>query len=246
MVDFEKLELDQTAEGFWNHLEELRKRAIFSILVLAVLSVAAYFFSDQILAFLTRPISSVHQKVYYLSPYGAFLIKLQIAFWGGLFVASPLLLAQIWLFIAPGLYTLEKKFFLIFLFFSICLFLFGAWIAAFAVIPTTIGFFLSFSTPDLLPLISVSQYLGFYLWMTLAFGLTFEAPIFLVGLVRFGVVSLHTLKSLRRQMIVAIFIFSAVVTPSPDPFSQCLLAIPLWLLFEINILLAGITKRRRS
>ena len=244
MIDLEKLELNRADETLWLHLAELRKRAIFSLLVLTVLSIVSYFFSNQILEFLIRPISSISQKVYYGSPYGAFLVKLQISFWTGLFLTSPLLLAETLLFIKPGLYQREKKFFSLFLLVSISLFLFGVALAAFAVIPATINFFLGFSTPNLLPLISINQYLGFYVWSVMAFGLAFETPIFLVGLVWFGVIELQTLKSLRRQVIVGIFIFAAVITPSPDPFSQCLLAIPMWLLFEASLIISGFARRR--
>ncbi len=239
MPDLTNLKFDNS---FLNHLEELRKRIIFSIIFLAVLSIFSYFFSNQILSFLIRPVSSVAQKIYYLSPYDAFVVKLQVAFWSGIFLASPLLLTEAWLFIAPGLYVRERKFFFLFIIISIVLFFLGLSIAIFAVIPTTIQFFLSFSTPELLPLISVDQYLSFYVWMALAFGLAFEAPIFLVGLVRFGIVQLDYLKSMRRYVIVGIFVFSAIVTPSPDPFSQCLLAFPLWILFEISLFFSGFLK----
>ena len=244
MIDLEDLKAEP-AEGFWNHLEELRNRAIFSIAALTILSLVSYFFSNEILSFLIRPISSASHKVYFSSPSDAFVVKLQVSFWSGIFLASPLLLTETWLFIAPALYTKEKRFFLLFLLASIALFLFGSAIAVLLIIPTAIQFFLSFSTPDLLPLISVSHYLSFYVWMALAFGLSFEAPIFLVGLVRFGVIGLQQLVAARRYIILGIFIFSAVITPSPDPFSQCALAVPLWLLFEVSVIVARFFRPRR-
>ena len=113
MVDLEDIKIDQTNDAFLDHLEELRKRSIFSILVLVALSVISYIFSNEILSFLTRPLSLISQKVYFLSPYDAFVVKLQIAFWAGVFLASPLLLTELWLFIAPGLYKRERRFFLL-------------------------------------------------------------------------------------------------------------------------------------
>ena len=230
-------------EHFWAHLEELRSRLIFCIIAIGVFSVLSYFFSGEIISFLTRPLTALSQKLYFLSPYDAFLIKLQVSFWGGIFLTSPLLILQAWLFVVPGLYVKEKKMFIFALVPSIVLFLFGAAIAFFAVIPVTVRFFLGFSTPDLLPLISVQQYFSLVGWMMLAFGLAFDIPIFLVGLVKFGILQIRQLESLRRYIVIGIFIFSAIVTPSPDPFSQCLLAIPLWVLFELSIVFARMVER---
>ena len=236
---------EQTGDVFWAHLEELRKRLIFCILTVSVLAVACYFFSSEILSFLTRPLSSISQKAYFLSPYDAFVVKLQISFWTAVFLASPLLLTEVWLFIAPGLYEKEKRFFSIFLLTSIVLFLIGLSLGVFFVVPATLNFFLAFSTPELQPLISIDKYLSMVAWMALAFGLASETPIFLVGLVRFKVLSLDQLKSMRKYVIVGIFVFAAVVTPSPDPFSQCLLAIPLWLLFELSLIATRFLERSK-
>ena len=232
-----KPEIEEKDRTFWNHLEELRKRLIISVVSVFVTSFVCYFFSGRIISFLTAPLAALAQKAYFLSPYDAFLIKLQVSFWGGVFLSAPLLLTETWLFIAPGLYAKERKAFLFLLFSSVALFLLGLSLAFFAVIPVTLRFFLGFSTPELSPLISIEKYLGFVIWMGLAFGLAFETPLFLVGLVKFGILEIEQLQKMRRYIIVGIFIFSAVVTPSPDPLSQCLLAVPLWILFEASLVI---------
>ncbi len=241
-----KLEAGSKGQAFWDHLEEFRKRLIVSITAVFLASFVCYFFSGRILSFLVKPLTALAQKAYFLSPYDAFLIKLQVSFWSGLLVAAPLLLTETWLFVAPGLYAKEKKAFLFLLFSSLVLFLFGLAIAFFAVIPVTLRFFLGFSTAELSPLISIEQYLSFVVWMGLAFGLAFEMPLFLIGLVKFGILQIKKLEEMRRYIVVGIFIFSAVVTPSPDPLSQCLLAVPLWILFEVSLVIGRMVSDRQG
>ncbi len=230
---------------FWSHLEELRQRLIFCLVVVAFLSVGCYFFSDSLLLFLLLPLQKISQKAYFFSPYDAFVIKLQLTFWSALFLSVPLIFAEIWLFTAPGLYRKEKTIFLSVLFSSVLLFLIGVCISIFLVIPVTVQFFLSFASPPLTPLISVEKYLSFVVWMALSFGLAFVAPVFLVGLVKLGILNVKQLSRMRRYVVVGIFVFAAVITPSPDPFSQCILAIPLWLLFEASLVIASSMKRKK-
>lgn len=230
--------VEEEIETFWGHLEELRQRLFFSVGLLIATILFSYFFSDTIISFLIKPLTELSQKAYFLSPYDAFLVKLQVSFWGGFFLAAPLLLAEVWLFVVPGLYKKEKKAFLFLLISSVFLLLAGVSVALFAVVPTTMRFFLKFSTPELLPMISISEYLNFVVWMGVAFGLAFEMPLFLIGLVKLRIVTVSQLARIRPYAIILIFIFAALVTPSPDPLSQCLLAIPLWILFEASLLAA--------
>jgi len=155
----------------------------------------------------------------------------------------PLLLTELWLFIAPGLYTNEKSNFTTLLLASITLFVLGVVLAFFVVVPMALRFFLGFSTPELQPIISIQRYMNFVTWMALGFGLAFQGPVFLVGLVRFGIVTLEKITSLRGYMVLGSFIFAALMTP-PDPVSQCLLALPLWLLFEMSLVVAKFIKKR--
>ena len=238
MLRVRKSETVRKDNTFWDHLEELRERLIFSLIVVVLLSVACYLKSDQILNHLTKPLALLSQKTYFLSPYDAFVVKLQVSFWGAVLLSMPVFLTELWLFVAPGLYQREKAVFLNLIFASVFLFLLGLALAFFAVIPATVRFFLGFSTAELVPMISIGQYLNFAIGMALAFGLAFETPVLLIGFVKFGLLKADQLSAARAYTVVVIFVFAAIVTPSPDPFSQCALAIPLWILFEISLLIA--------
>lgn len=229
-------------QDLWIHLEELRRRILFCLGILFLLSVVCYFQSDSLLSFLLKPLESASQKAYFFSPYDAFLVKLKITFWSAFLLVIPLFLTEAWLFVAPGLYAKEKKIFLISLISSLALFLSGVWISIKIVIPTTIHFFLGFSSADLAPLISIEKYLGLVIWMSASFGLAFVTPVVLVGLVKLRVLSVKNLKSARRYVVVGIFILAAIITPTPDPLSQCLLAIPLIVLFEASIWIARLIR----
>lgn len=225
------------------HFEELRKRLIVCLVTFFVLSVVAYFFSHPLLDLLTWPLRLYSSEpLVFQKPYEAFLIHIKVAAFAGLVLASPLLLTQLWLFIAPGLYDKEKKVFLPVLFISIALFLVGIVFAFLWVIPWGLHLMLSFQTDSMKPMLSIGPYFSFLTGMLLAFGVLFDFPVILVGLVELGVVRTATLVQSRRSIIVVIFIAAAVLTPSPDPLSQLLLAFPLWALFEISIFIA----RRRE
>ncbi len=230
--------------AFTDHLEELRKRLLWSVGVFVLAALSCYTFSDLVLEFLIRPLHEVSQKVYFLSPFDAFLVRLQATFWSALFFVSPFFFTELWLFVAPGLYDREKRIFLTVLLSSVTLFLMGGAIAIFFVIPATVRFFLGFSTPSLEPLLSVERYLSFTAWMATGFGFMFQVPVALIGLVQLGVLRTEQIARFRRCLIAGIFIFSALITPSPDPFSQCLLALPLWLLFETSLLIAALLEKR--
>ncbi|PIQ85772.1 MAG: twin-arginine translocase subunit TatC [Candidatus Omnitrophica bacterium CG11_big_fil_rev_8_21_14_0_20_45_26] len=237
----------RASDFFADHLNELRKRIFLCLSVLIVLAVGCYFISDQIYFFLTQPIRGLSQKLYFLEPYGAFAVKLQITLLSALFFAAPLLLTEIWLFVAPGLYTKEKKAVSLLMAVSIFLFVAGCALAFFAVVPFAIRFFLGFSTPDLQPIISIQQYMEFVAWLSLGFGAAFQAPIFLIGLVWLGVVKTAQINMMRPYVIVGLFVFAALLTP-PDPLTQCLLAIPLWGLFEVSYWITKVigTRKKRS
>lgn len=237
-------EFHNQGASVWDHVDELRNRLLLTITFLILVSAGCYFFSDAILQFITSPLQKLSQKVYFTSPYDAFVIKLQVSFWSALFITSPLLFTEFWFFIAPGLYQKEKKVFLAILLPVIALFIAGSVLAIFFVVPAALSFFLSFSNSVMQPLLSVEKYFSFVVWMALSFGIAFQMPVLLVGLVWLGILKSDQLKLLRRYLIVIIFIFAAVVTPSPDPFSQCALAVPLWILFEISLLVSRSVERK--
>ena len=231
---------------FIPHLEELRRRLITCIIVFSAASVLAYFFSRPILEFLTHSLreSPYPAQLIFQRPYEAFMIHIKVAAFTGFLISSPVLLSQLWLFIAPGLYEKEKKIFLPIMSISIGLFWVGVLFAYFLIVPWTLQFLLGFQTETIKPLLSVGAYFSFLSGMLIAFGILFDFPVFMVGLVELGVVKTKTLAASRKIIIVLIFIAAAVLTPSPDPVSQVLLALPLVALFEISLFIAAAREKK--
>jgi len=229
------------------HLEEFRNRLIFSVIFFLIAFCACYFFAAEIYNFLLQPFSdfsSDHQnrRLIYTSPAEAFTTYLKLSFYSSLFFSFPVFASQFYFFLAPGLYKNEKKNILMILFSSSFLFLFGALLAYYLILPLAIEFFASFEikgSVTSLPIqleARISEYLNLVLNLLFGFGVAFQLPIFLLFLIRVGLLSVNDLKNKRRYWIVAIFIAAAVLTP-PDILSQISLAIPMILLFEFVILI---------
>lgn len=229
---------------FLAHALELRRRLAISFLAILAGFVVCYFFASDLYAFLVRPLASAMQgedrRLIYTGLTEAFVTYLRLALWGGCFLAFPVIAAQIWFFVAPGLYRAERRAFLPFLIATPLLFLLGASMAYELVFPAAWKFFLSFEMPAHaggLPIqmeARVSEYLSLSMTLIFAFGLSFELPVFLVLLARAGLVTAEKLAEFRRFAIVLIFAFAAIVTP-PDVFSQIALALPMMGLYEISI-----------
>lgn len=225
------------------HFEELRKRLIVSIAAFFLLSAASYFFSSLLLDFFTFPLRAyTHEPLVFQRPYEAFMVHIKISAFSGLLLASPIISAQLWSFVAPGLYEKEKRVFFPVLFVSVGLFLTGVAFAFFLVVPWGLKMMLSFQTENMRPMLAIEPYFSFLTGMLLAFGVLFNFPAVIVGLTELGVVKTAWLAETRKSIVVVIFIASAILTPSPDPLSQLFLALPLWALFEGALILA----RRRE
>ncbi len=226
------------------HLIELRRRLIYSLLAILGCSVVSYAFAPQIYEFLVRPLAeasgSAPHRLIYTGLSEAFLTYIKLALWTGCFVAFPVVAAQVWMFVAPGLYKNERKAFLPFLIATPVFFLLGAAMAYYVVFPLAWTFFLSFEAPaaaGALPIAleaRVSEYLSLSTTVIFAFGLAFELPVALVLLARAGVLSATKLSSFRRYAIVLIFAAAALLTP-PDAVSMLSLALPMVLLYELSI-----------
>ncbi len=239
--------MNQDAEiNIGSHLEDLRKNLIVSLVSVAVTTVVSLFFSDLLLNIISSPIQHNIRTLYFLSPYEAFMTKLKIALVSGIVLSSPIIFTQLWLFISPGLYPKEQKIVLPLVLISTFLFIGGVTFSYFLVIPFALNFFLNFQTPTLQPLISIDSYISFFLSLVLIFGVIFDTPVLLVGLISLGVLGTSFLAQQRRAVIVLVFILAAVLTPTVDVFTQCLLAIPLWMLFEISILIGRRIEKRRT
>lgn len=218
---------------FLEHLEELRRRLLVSLGTMGILSVGSYFVSGPLLDFLTLPLKALTgTELYFYSPYEAFLMRLKVSFLIGLLAASPVLFTELWLFLAPGLYRHEEKILLQLALTSALLFLLGAAFAFWVLIPLGLRFLLSFQTEFLKPLLGIGSYLSFLIGTILASGVLFVLPVVILGFVRLGILSVENLRKARRVVMVLIFILAAVLTPSPDPVTQLLFALPLLVLFE--------------
>ena len=227
--------------GFLEHLEELRRRLIRCIGSVLVLSIIGYFFAGYMIDFITEPVG----KVYFISPTEAFGVRIKIALFAGLIASIPIILYQIWQFIVPGLYEHEVQLVVPVVLFGTLFFVGGASFCFFVVLPVGVKFLVGFGTENLEPLISVGKYLSFALWMVLSFGVVFELPIVSFFLGKAGIITHRTLAKGRRYAIVGILLLAGAITPSPDVFSQLMLAGPLYLLYELSIILVRYTGRRK-
>ncbi len=232
-MDDEKLPL-------FTHLEELRRRILYCVIAIMCCSIPCYLLAGPILTFLSRSAG----ELVFISPHGAFIAHIKLAFFGGIFIAFPVLTWQIWSFIAIGLKRNERKYLSLYGVLSFLFFIIGAVFAYYLVLPIGMKFLLGFATDTLRPMVSVNKYISFVALLLFAFGLVFELPLIILFLTRIGVVTPETLEKNRKYAIVLTFVVAAVLTP-PDVLTQILLAVPSLLLFEMSIWLSKLTSRRR-
>jgi sec-independent protein translocase protein TatC len=241
---------DRGAEmPFLDHLEELRWRIIWSLLALFVGMVIGFVLVTQIdiIALLARPIAPFLQgaKLVYTHPGDPFGILIKVALAVGLVVASPVILYQAWAFVAPALYPHEKRLVFPAIVGAVALFVAGVALAYFIVLPLTLRFLLGLATGSLQSMISAADYFGFAISMSLAFGFAFELPIVIVLLSALGIVTPQFLVRYRRHAVVVVIVAAALLTPGSDITSLLALSVPLYLLYELSIVLAmGIHRRR--
>jgi sec-independent protein translocase protein TatC len=230
------------------HLGELRRRLIVSVIAFVVAAVVVYIFYPHILTFFERPYcESRHQggtcsDLYVTTPLQGFGIRLNITAYGGLVLASPVLLYQFWKFVTPGLKANEKKYAVPFVFATLTLFLFGAGVA-YITYQHALGFLAAVTGTGIKQLYTVQSYLSLILALMAIFGLTFEFPVVLVALMLAGVLSPNQLAHWRRPAIIVIVVVAAVVTPSSDPFSMLALAVPMLVFYEASIHIGRFLKR---
>jgi sec-independent protein translocase protein TatC len=232
-----------------SHLEELKARIIRVLIAIGIGFGICYLFKEWSFTVITKPLASAlpsHSSMIFTGLPEAFFIHMKIAFFASLFLTAPYTLFEIWRFVSPGLYKKEKRLVIPFLFFSTLLFSGGILFGYFIALPPAFRFFVSFSTDFLKPMISFREYLSLTLKFLLAFGLSFEMPIFIFFLAKIGVVNSKMLAKQRRFAILIIFIVAAVFTPSPDVISQILMAVPLLILYEVGIILAKFAKKEQS
>ena len=233
---------------FWDHLDELRTTLFHISITTVVAMVACYALSDSLRDLLLSPfvkaaatIGSGAGSLVLLRPTEGFVVQLKLALFAGLIVSSPLNFWHLWRFISPGLHENERRAALPFISVATLLFLTGV-LFGFQILAYTTGFFLQFATAEVSNQWSLSAYIGFVTQMLLAFGIIFELPLVIWILARMGLVTQHTLRQYRRHAIVVILVISAILTP-PDPVSQLVMAVPLWLLYELSVLVCVLVLR---
>jgi sec-independent protein translocase protein TatC len=232
-----------------DHLIELRSRLLWCLVALAVTFGIAYYFVEPIFGFLVQPLLAAGQdRLIYTQMFEAFFVQLKVALFAAFMLSFPVIATQLWRFVAPGLYSKEKRALLPFLLATPVLFTIGAAAAYYGAIPVALTFLLGFEgnvggvEQEALP--GVGNYLDFVMHFMLAFGISFLLPILMMLLERAGIVTLAQLRGARRYVIVGVFIIAAIFTP-PDVISQLLLAIPLLLLYEGALLVIALTARRQ-
>jgi sec-independent protein translocase protein TatC len=233
-------------QPFTAHLEELRSRLIKCFIAVAVGFLISYAFKERIFDILTEPLMQSLKPgdhLIFTNLPEAFFTLLKAALISGIMLASPVLLYQFWMFVAPGLYDREKRLVLPIMFLSTFFFVGGALFGYFIVFPFGFDFFLSFASETIRPMPSMKEYLGFSAKLLLAFGIVFEMPLVITFLARLGIVSISFLKKNRKYAILLFFIVAAILTP-PDVISQILMALPMMLLYEISIIGARIFGRK--
>lgn len=228
---------------FLEHLEELRWRALISIAAVIVGTALSYVFVNQLLRFFSLPIIALDVVLVALAPAEKFVSLLEIALLAGLLGALPVLLYQFWRFISPGLKEKERRHIRLLFFLAPFFFILGGAFAFFFLVPFALRFFLGVA-PQIKATISLSRYISFVVGMLFSVGLVFELPLAILGLTKMGLVTPQMLRQKRRIVIVGIFIAAAVLTPGPDVFSQLLMAIPMFLLYEVSILGSSLLQNR--
>ena len=253
----EKVKQTSFQASFIEHLTELRSRLIKSIVYLFIFFVISYIFAENIYAFLVEPYAeavkddNINRRLIYTALHETFVTYLKVAFFTAIFITSPIILIQIWKFVAPGLYTNEKKALLPYLIATPTLFLLGGMLVYYLVMPLAIKFFLSFETSaqiSSLPIqleAKVNEYLSLIMRLIFAFGISFQLPVLLTLLARVGFVNSIYLKKRRKYVVVIVFALAAILTP-PDPITQIGLGIPLLMLYELSILAVKFMEKKKE
>ena len=217
------------------HLDELRKRIVHSAIYLALGFIVAWIFKDWLLHLLQGPLLKIGKSLVFTHPMDALNLYLQVALLAGAILASPFILFQVWLFIAPGLYQKERRFVIPFMAATVGLFLAGASFGYFYVLPGAMKILIIDMGHNFTPMITIEDYSSFFLSIILGLGISFELPILIFFLAMFGIVSPRFLWKNIRYAILAVFVVAAIICPSPDPWTMCIYAIPMLALYFVGI-----------
>ncbi len=236
---------DSLQDSFISHLIELRDRLLRSLIAVVVVFLALFHWARQIYELLAKPLLAALPKggqMIATEVTTPFLVPVKVTLMVAFLISLPYVLYQIWAFVAPGLYKHEKRLALPLVVASVALFFLGMSFAYFLVMPIVFHFIVSFAPEGVAVMTDIGKYLSFVMTLFLAFGTTFEVPIIVIVLVKMGFVSVQKLREVRPYVIVGCFVVGAIFTP-PDMLSQTMLAVPLWLLYELGVLVASLMTR---
>jgi sec-independent protein translocase protein TatC len=227
--------------SFWDHLEELRKRIFHSLIGVGIGATAGFFISNRVLGLLTRNVP----RLVFLGPSEAFVVQLKVALVTGVMLAAPFIIYQFWRFVRPALAPREARSITLAVLVGTLFFAGGVAFAYFVVVPTAMKFLLSFETPKLQAMLSISQYVETVAAFILACGIVFQLPVVMFFLSKLGIVTPKLLMKNQRIAIVLVFVAAAILSP-PDVVSQIMMAVPLFVLFELGVLASFLAKPRRK
>ena len=255
-MSLDKNVLSENKQPLLVHLVELRSRLIKTMIMITILFVIFYFFADSIYNFLVQPYADAVEgeegrRLIFTALHETFFTYIKVALFASLFISLPVLLIQLWIFVAPGLYKNEKSVVVPYLLATPILFILGSALVYYLIMPLAIKFFLSFESiggNGALPIqleAKVNEYLSLIMRLILAFGLCFQLPVALTLMARVGFVSSESLRKNRKYVIVGVFAVAAILTP-PDPISQIGLGIPILLLYELSIIAVSFIEKRKN
>ena len=233
-------EADDGSMSLIAHLTELRSRLIKCLVAVALGSCVGYYFLDEIMHYLTVPAG----KLYYMQPSEAFFTYLKVSIAAGFLVALPVIFYQVWMFFLPALTRRERVVLGLIVPASVLLFFGGLAFSFFLVFPAAVQFFLGFGNTELEALFSVDKYFDFVIWFVLPFGFVFELPLIMIILAKLGIVGSKFLGKYQRIVVFLAFVIAAVITPTPDVFTQTMIAVPMILLYEVGYLIVRYIMRK--
>ena len=217
------------------HLDELRKRIVRSAIFLALGFFVSWFMRDRFVNIIQAPLEHIGKTLVFTHPMDPLNLQLQVSLVGGAILASPFILVQVWLFIAPGLYQKERRFVVPFMAATVGLFLTGAAFGYFWVLPGALKILIVDFGKNFTSMVTIEEYSSFFLSIILGLGISFEMPILIFFLAMFGIVSPRFLWKNMRYAVLAVFLVAAVICPSPDPWTMCIYAVPMLLLYVVGI-----------
>lgn len=228
------------------HLEDLRKSLVISVIAIIIAAVSSFYYSEQILSIIISPLKALNENLIVTGVTEAFFVKLKLSFLAGFVIAFPVVVWAIWRFFKPALYPHERKYIYLLFPITIILFTVGVLFAYFGILRLVLNFFIYIAGDNLETMFKVDQYVSFVMAFTIPFGLVFELPVVVFFLSKLGIINHQMLAENRKYALLVIVILAAALTPGPDPVSQMFMALPVYLLYEISIWVSKLSKPGRE